>query len=117
MQARKAMYSLLQKARILKLPFDIVFELYEQCVIPVLLYGSEIWGFENLNSLETFHRNFFKLVLKSFRFTPNCMIYGETNSVDIKTKVNIRMAKFWLKMKACKKMKISVVMNSVLSKL
>ena len=117
MQARKAMYSLLQKARILKLPFDIVFELYEQCVIPVLLYGSEIWGFENLNSLETFHRKFFKLVLKSFRFTPNCMIYGETNSVDIKTKVNIRMAKFWLKMKACKKMKISVVMNSVLSKM
>ena len=44
-QARKAMYSLLQKAKILRLPFDIIFELYEQCVIPVLLYGSEVWGF------------------------------------------------------------------------
>ena len=28
-QARKAMYSLLQKAKILRLPFDVIFELYE----------------------------------------------------------------------------------------
>ena len=68
-QARKAMYALLQKAKILRLPFDIIFELYEQCVIPVLLYGSEVWGFENLASVEIFHRKFFKLVLKTFIFT------------------------------------------------
>ena len=115
-QARKAMYSLLQKAKILRLPFDIIFELYEQCVIPVLLYGSEVWGFENLTSIEIFHRKFYKLVLKSFKFTPNCMIYGETNSVDIQTKVDIRMANFWLKLKSGK-IKISVAMCSLLSKL
>ena len=116
MQARKAMYSLLHKAKILRLPFDITFELYEQCVIPVLLYGSEVWGFENLTRVEVFHRQFFKLVLKAFKFTPNCMIYGETNTVDIQTKVNIRMTNFWLKMKSSK-IKISVMMNSLLSKL
>ena len=115
-QARKAMYSLLQKAKILRLPFDIIFELYEQCVIPVLLYGSEVWGFENLSSIEIFHRKFYKLVLKSFKFTPNCMIYGEANAVDIKTKIEIRMANFWLKLKSGK-MKISVAMCSLLSKL
>ena len=115
-QARKAMYSLLQKAKTLRLPFDIIFELYEQCVIPVLLYGSEVWGFESLASVEVFHRKFFKLVLKTFKFTPNCMIYGETNTVDIQTKVDIRMANFWLKLKYGK-MKISVAMCSLLSKL
>ena len=115
-QARKAMYSLLQKAKILRLPFDIIFELYEQCVIPVLLYGSEVWGFESLASVEVFHRKFFKLVLKTFKFTPNCMIHGETNTVDIQTKVDIRMANFWLKLKSGK-MKISTAMCSLLSKL
>ena len=115
-QARKAMYSLLQKAKILRLPFDVIFELYEQCVIPVLLYGSEVWGFENLASVEVFHRKFFKLVLRTFRFTPNCMIYGETNTVDIQTKVDIRMANFWLKLKSGN-MKISVAMCSLLGKL
>ena len=64
-QARKAMYALLHKAKIIRLPFDIIFELYEQCVIPVLLYGSEVWGFENLDSAEIFHRKIFKLVLKN----------------------------------------------------
>ena len=115
-QARKAMYALLQKAKILRLPFDIIFELYEQCVIPVLLYGSEVWGFESLASVEIFQRKFFKLVLKTFKFIPNCMIYGETNTVDIQTKVDIRMANFWLKLKSGK-MKISVAMCSLLSKL
>ena len=44
------------------------------------------------------------------------MIYGETNSVDIQTKVDIRMANFWLKLKSGK-IKISVAMCSLLSKL
>merc|ERR1712178_609047 len=47
-QAKKAIYAILQKARVLKLPIDIVCQLYEACVIPVLLYGSEIWGYECL---------------------------------------------------------------------
>ena len=44
------------------------------------------------------------------------MIYGETNTVDIQTKVDIRMANFWLKIKSGK-IKISVAMCSLLSKL
>ena len=115
-QSRKAMYALIHKAKILRLPADIVFELYEHCVIPVLLYGSEIWGFENLHRLEIFHRQFFKLILKTFKFTPDCMIYGETNSIDIRTKVDIRMVNFWLKLKSSK-VKISVIMNSLLNKI
>ena len=109
------MYALLHKAKILRLPFDIVLELYEHCVIPVLLYGSEVWGFENLHRLEVFHRQFLKLMLKTFKFTPNCMIYGETNTVDIRTKVDIRMVNFWLKLKSSK-VKISVIMNALLNK-
>ena len=104
MQAKKAMFSILQKARVLQLPIDIVCELYERCVIPVLLYGSEIWGFEDINSLEIFHRTFLRYVLRSFKFTPNVMLYGETNTVDIKTKIDIRMLNFWLKTKFTNKL-------------
>ena len=38
-QSRKAMFAVLEKARLLKLPLDIVCELYKKCVVPVLLYG------------------------------------------------------------------------------
>ena len=116
-QARKAMFAILQKSRQLYLPIDIVCELYERCVIPILLYGCEIWGFENLHCLEIFHRNFLRRILKSFNFTPNCMLYGETNTTDILTKVEIRMGNFWLRTKFSSKLKISVAMCAFLSSL
>ena len=116
-QAKKAMFAILQKAKVLMLPIDIICELYERCVIPVLLYGSEIWGVENINCMEVFHRNFLRRILKTFKFTPNCMLYGETNTVDIKTKVESRMINFWLNTKFSSKMKLSVAMCSLFSKL
>ena len=41
-QAKKAMFALLEKAKILKLPIDITYELFERMVLPILLYGSEV---------------------------------------------------------------------------
>ena len=58
MQAKKAMFLLLQKAKVLRLPIDIVLDLYEKCVEPVLLYGSELWGCEDLRSIDVLYRNF-----------------------------------------------------------
>ena len=48
-QARKAMFALLKKSRILCLPVDIVCNLFDVCVVPILLYGTEVRRFENLN--------------------------------------------------------------------
>ena len=31
----------------LKLPYDIIFDLFDKSVVPVLLYGREVWGYEN----------------------------------------------------------------------
>ena len=59
-QARKAMYALLHKAKILRLPFDIVLELYDHCVIPVLLYGSEVWGLRICTAWKFCIGNFFR---------------------------------------------------------
>ena len=98
-QARKAMFVVLERSKMLKLPFDIVCELYEKCVIPVLLYGSEIWGWANLREIEIFHRNFLRMVLKTFKFTPNCMLYGESGCTDMDTKITSRMINFWAKKK------------------
>ena len=43
-KASKAMYSLIQKGRRLKLPTDIMLKLFDSCVAPILLYGCEMWG-------------------------------------------------------------------------
>ena len=55
------MFIVLKKAKVLRLPFDIVCELFDKCVVPVLLYGSEVWGWSNLRDVEIFHRSFITL--------------------------------------------------------
>ena len=44
-KASKAMYSLIQKGRRLKLPTDIMLKLFDSCVAPILLYRCEVWGY------------------------------------------------------------------------
>ena len=51
-KASKAMYSLIQKGRRLKLPTDIMLKLFNSCVAPILLYGCEVWGYENADIIE-----------------------------------------------------------------
>ena len=56
-QSRKTQFSMLAKARNLDLPIDIQCKLFEAVVIPTLLYGCEVWGFQNIDMLELFYRN------------------------------------------------------------
>ena len=62
-QASKAQFSLLINARKLCLPIDIQCDMFEKVVSPILLYGSEVWGFSCTEMLEIFHMNFLKKLL------------------------------------------------------
>ena len=73
----KGMFSMLIKCRKLELPIDIQCKLFESMVIPVILYGCEIWGFQDIKMLEIFYRKFLNKVLILRPSTSNCMVYGE----------------------------------------
>ena len=75
-QARCATYSLIAKAHQLFLPIDIVIQLYDQLVLPILLYGSEIWGFRDLAAIEMKYRTFLRGIMKLNKSTTNRMLYG-----------------------------------------
>ena len=53
-QGRKAQFSMLVIARNLDLLIDIQCKLFEAVVFPTLLYGCEVWGFQNIDVLEYF---------------------------------------------------------------
>ena len=78
--AKKALFAL--KAKILesKLPIDIQIDLFNKLILPILIYGCEIWGFSNINSIDLFHRSFLKSCLKVSKFVSNSIVYGETGS-------------------------------------
>ena len=64
-KARQAMFALLSKAANLHLPIDVTCDLFDKIVLPILVYGSEIWGLENVNQIEIFYRKFLKKLLKN----------------------------------------------------
>lgn len=51
-QAQKSLFSIYRKTRNQHVPLDIQLQLFDSLVEPILLYGSEIWGFENLQLIE-----------------------------------------------------------------
>ena len=56
--ARKAMYSIIFKARSTGMPIDIQFKLLDLLVLSIMTYGCEHWGHENLSLLEKLHLKF-----------------------------------------------------------
>ena len=59
-QANKALFTLLKKIRALNLPLDLQLELFDKTIKPILLCGTEIWGFRNCDIIERGHLKFLK---------------------------------------------------------
>lgn len=51
-QANKAMFSLLKKSQNLNLPIDLQIDLFNKTIKPILLYGCELWGIGNIETIE-----------------------------------------------------------------
>ena len=112
-QGNRAIFSLIKKARKYSLPVDLQFDLFDKMVMPVILYGCEIWGFKNLGTLERLHLKFCKLVLKLKSSTPNVMIYGETGRFKIEYYVKKRIINFWSSIVCGNRNKLSFTMYNL----
>ena len=80
------------------MPFDLQWHLFNHTVTPILLYGSEVWGFEPCEAVDVFHRKFLKQQLRLKRSTPSCMIYGDTGQVKLSLMAEKRLLLFWFRM-------------------
>ena len=96
-QGNRALFSVIKKARKENLPVDMQFELFDRMVVPVILYGCEIWGYKKRIILERLHLKFCKMVLKLKQSTPNVMVYGEAGRFCLEYYAKKRMINFWSK--------------------
>ena len=76
-KAYRAMYALIQNGRRLRLPSHVMLNLFYKCVVPILLYGCEVWGYENVHVIELVHTKFCKFIFGVYKFTHNMPVYGE----------------------------------------
>ena len=110
LQAKKANFSLQAKTRELNLAVDTFTELFERLIIPVLLYGSEIWGYEDLNQLQVTCNNVMRRFLKLHKTTPMRMLIGELGMKEITEYIDNRMLNFWCNIATGEESKISTTL-------
>ena len=116
-KALRAMYELLKMGRLYKLSIKLQLELFDKMIKPILLYGSEIWGFGKNDILERIQLKFYKILLNLKSSTPNYMVYGETGRMPIDIDIKIRCICFWYKLVCGKQSKISSVVYRLSKKL
>ena len=105
---------MLVKAKRLQLSVDTQCHLFDHLVLPILLYGSEVWGFECIKQIEIFHRKFLRTMLHVNKCTPDCMVYGETGRGLILNHVKCRMVGYWLRIVKGKQHKYSNIFYNLL---
>ena len=107
------MYSLIQKGRRLNLPTDIMLKLFDSCVEPILLYGCEVWGYENVDILEKVHTKFCKFIFGISKYSHNMPVYGELGRYPLSIKIKQRMVRYWTRILKSNEYKLNKVMYTI----
>ena len=76
-QAEKTLYSVYKLIRKEALPLYIQLLIFDSMIETVLIYGSEVWWYENLKFIEQIHLKFCKRVLQVRKTPLNLMVLGE----------------------------------------
>ena len=113
-QARKTLQLLYKKIKKISLPIDLQLKMFDHTVLPLLLYGSEIWGFENIDQLETFHNDFLRKISNLRNSTPIYTLHGKLGRFPISINIKMRMLGFWISMITGKAEKFSRILYKTL---
>ena len=113
--AKKALYLLYKRIRNLHLPLDLQLHLFDYTILPILLYGCEIWGFQNVQIIENVHNQFLRNITKLRRSTPIYMLHAELGRYPIELFIKSRMIGFWISIVNCDNTKITKILYNMLS--
>ena len=112
--ANRAMFELLKKGRSLFLDIDVMLKLFDTTVLPILLYGSEVWGYSSLDLIEKLHLKFCKILLVVKKSTANVMVYGELGRLPLSVHVKSRMLNYWFHIVSTTDSKLSCILYKLM---
>ena len=111
---QKQSFFVLSQGRKLNLSFECHLRLFDCIVIPILLYGCEIWGFENSVCFENVHLRFLKYLTSLRKSTPNFMVYGEFGRFPLINIIKHSMICFWAKLLTGKSSKLCFLVSRLI---
>ena len=91
------------------IPLSCHIELFLKTIDPILLFGSEIWGFEKHQLLESFRLKCLKCILRVKSSTPTYMVYGELGILPLSYEIKARMIGYWGRLFAGNENKMSSI--------
>lgn len=97
-KGKKAVFNLNRLLQQMKtISVDTFFKIFDSKVQSILLYSSEIWGLNRLDSIEKVHLQACKHFLGVPSCTPNKMIYCDLGRYPLYINSAIRTLKYWLR--------------------
>ena len=109
-QAKKAMFLPFTRINNLDIPIDLQLKLFDNTVLHILTYGSEVWGYENLDMIEKVHNEFLRKITRCKKSTPLYMLMGELGRYPLRITINARMIGFWNRLIHGKNTKLSLML-------
>ena len=109
-QAKKAMHLLYKRIRNLNLPLDLQLHLFDHTILPIALFGCELWGFENSKLIENLQNEFLRRITNLNKSTPIYMLYAELGRMPVEVTVKSRMIGYWLSLVNGKETKLSTLL-------
>ena len=100
-RARNAIFGIKRKIKFIgDLPPKHMFYLYESMVEPILLYGSDLWGFskECTRDISKIYFWFVKTVLKIQATTSNLIVIGESGLIPPEIKCHINSILYFIRL-------------------
>ena len=94
-QARKVMYLLFMKANNLDLPINLQLKLFDNTVLSILTYSSEIYGYRYIEIIERVQTEFLRKITRSRKSTPKYMLSVELGRHPIQIDVEVQMINYW----------------------
>ena len=70
--------------------FTVLCKIFDAQIQPILLYGSKLWGLDDISIIESIHIFSLKKIPNVPLFTPNIMVYGDTDRYELRINSVIR---------------------------
>ena len=113
-QAKKAMHLLYKRIRYLNLPIDLQLQLFDNTILPIALYGCEVWAFEKLQLIENLQNEFLRYITNLKKSTPIYMLQAELGRNPIDITIKTRLIGFWINILNGKESKLSKSLYNIL---
>ena len=113
--ASKAMFEILKNGKLHNLSIQCQLDLFDKITRPIILYGSDILGFSNNESIERVHLKFCKIILKLK--LSSYMICAELGRYPMDIDIKVRIISYLAIFLTGKQSKLSFLIYKCISNL